>query len=80
MEAFIPCRIYVEHLPRVSNTVAKICDNLSRKSTTTPTDLAHLTHEEDDLPKPFLDWLAHPAENWNLGTEIVNYILKKQNK
>jgi len=80
MEAFIPCRIYVEHLPRVSNTVAKICDNLSRKSTTTPTDLAHLTHEEDDLPKPFLDWLAYPAENWNLGTEIVNYILKKQNK
>ncbi len=75
MEAYIPCRIYVEHLPRKSNTIATICDNLSRKSTTTSTDLSHITHNEDDLPIPFLQWLAHPAENWQLGTEIVNYLM-----
>ncbi len=75
MEAYIPCRIFVEHLPRKSNTIATICDNLSRKSTTTSTDLSHITHNEDDLPFPFLQWLAHPAENWQLGTEIVNYLM-----
>ncbi len=79
MEAYIPCRIYVEHLPRKSNTIATICDNLSRKSTTTSTDLSHITHSEDDLPIPFLQWLAHPAENWQLGTEIVNYLMSKRN-
>jgi hypothetical protein len=71
MEAFIPCRIHVEHLPRISNKAAKLVDNLSRKSTSSTTDLSHLTHTEKDLPKPFQDWLKNPSENWQLGTEIV---------
>jgi hypothetical protein len=63
MEAFIPCRIHVEHLHRISNTVAAIYDNLSRKSSTTLGDLSHLIHNKDDLPPPFLQWLTHPTEN-----------------
>jgi hypothetical protein len=72
LEAFIPCRIHVAHLPRISNKAAKVVDNLSRKSTTTNSDLSHLTHGEKDLPKALRNWLINPNENWNLGTEIVN--------
>jgi hypothetical protein len=76
LEAFIPCRIFVEHLPRVSNKSAKLVDNLSRKSTTTAADLRHLTHSECDLPEPFRRWLENPKENWHLGTEIVTCLSK----
>jgi hypothetical protein len=54
MEAFIPCRVHMEHLHRITNTVAAIYDNLSRKSLTTLGDLSHLIHNKDDLPPPFL--------------------------
>jgi hypothetical protein len=63
MEVSIPCRVHVEHYPRVSNTVATIYDNLSRKSSTTFADLSHLTHNKDNLPPPFLQWPTHPTEN-----------------
>ena len=80
MEAYIPCKIYVEHLTRRSNTAAKITDNLSRTSTSSPSDLLHLTHNEDDLPTSFRHWLAHPTENWNLATDIINNFNTKPNK
>jgi hypothetical protein len=63
MEAFIPFPVNVEHLHRISNTVATNYDSLSRKSSTTLADLSHHTHNEEDLPPPFLQWLTHPTEN-----------------
>jgi hypothetical protein len=63
MEAFIPCCVHVEHLPRISNTVETIYNYLSRKSSTTLADISHLIHNKDDLPPPFLQWLTHPTEN-----------------
>jgi hypothetical protein len=74
LEAFLSCRIHVEHLPRVSTTAARIVDNLSRKSTTAEADLKHITHKEEDIPKAFSKWLKNPTENWQLGTEIVQEI------
>jgi hypothetical protein len=51
MEAFIPCRNDVEHLPRIFNIVATIYDNLSSKSTTTLADLpTSLTMKTTCLP------------------------------
>ena len=78
IEAYIPCKIYVEHLNRRSNTAAKITDNLSRHSTTTPEDLQHITHNQDDLPKPFLQWLSNPTENWNLAIDIITFLEQKK--
>jgi hypothetical protein len=80
MEAYIPCKIYVEHLTRRSNKAAKITDNLSRTSTTSSSDLLHLTHGEDDLPPSFRKWLSNPTENWNLAINIINDIETRTNK
>jgi hypothetical protein len=53
-------------------------DNLSRRSTTTSTDLKVLTHNNNHLPEPLTKWLHHPSENWSLGTEIVNWMESKK--
>jgi hypothetical protein len=57
LKAFLSCRINVEHLPKVSNTGARIVNNLARKSTTTKADLKHISHKEEDIPKAFSRWL-----------------------
>jgi len=73
LEAFLSCKIHVEHLPRVLNTAAGIVGNLSRKSTTTEADLRHVNHKED-IPKAFRTWLKNPTKNWQLSTEILQEI------
>jgi len=78
LEAYISCKIHVVHLPRISNDAAKTVDNLSRRSTTTSTDLKVLTHNSNHLPEPLTKWLHHPSENWSLGTEIVNWMETKK--
>jgi hypothetical protein len=42
IEALLPCKIYVHHLPRCSTLPAMLADALTRKSTTTPTVFQNL--------------------------------------
>ena len=71
IEAALPCKIYVSHLPRVSNSAAKTADNLSRRSTTTAKDEDKLTHPNPILPEAFQAWLAAPTCDWSLPLKIV---------
>ena len=70
LEAALPCKIYISHLPRVSTTAAKIADNLSRLSSTTDEDRRILTHPNKTLPKVFQDWLEAPNCDWSLPQKI----------
>jgi len=76
LEAALPCRIYVHHLPRISTPAAAAADRLSRDSTATAADFRLLTHPNPTLPKAFLSWLKKPLSNWNLGIEIAAEINK----
>ena len=78
LEAFLSCKIHILHLPRTSNPAARLTDNLSRSSTTSETDLCHLTHQPEHLPTPFLTWLQNPTEDWQLGTKIVELLINKK--
>ena len=70
LEAALPCKIYISHLPRVSTAAAKL-----------PTILVNyhlpqmkiriLTHPNPTLPKVFQDWLAAPSCDWSLPQQIV---------
>ncbi len=76
LEAALPCRIHVEHLPRLSTPAAAAADRLTRRSTSTPRDLALLTHPKPRLPEAMQRWLHFPTLNWNLGIELAIEINK----
>ena len=74
LEAALPCKIYVSHLPRVSTAAAKLADSLSRLSTTTDEDSRMLTHPSPILPEVFINWLKNPRCDWSVRTKIVQFI------
>ena len=77
LEAALPCKIYISHLPRVSTRAAVLADNLSRKSTTSLADKQVLTHPNPALPKLFLDWLSNPRCDWSIPLKIVQSLKSK---
>jgi len=77
LEMYIPCKIYVSHLPRLSTSAARCTDNLSRDSTSTKEDLQLLTHSAAHLPNSLLEWLDHPIADWSLPIKIINEISGK---
>jgi hypothetical protein len=73
LEAFLECKIYVEHLKRLSNHVASVVDNLSRTSTTTPELLNELAQVPWAAPRGALvAWLQSPVLDWDLPLKIVD--------
>ena len=77
LEAALPCKIYISHLPRASTRAAVLADNLSRKSTTSLADKQVLTHPNPALPKLFLDWLSNPRCDWSIPLKIVQSLKSK---
>lgn len=67
--------IFVRHLPRRSNFESILADNLSRKSTTKPSDLRMLrnaTHHNP--PRVLVDWLENPVEDWSFAVRLLDYV------
>jgi hypothetical protein len=76
MEAALPCRIYVQHVPRCSTGPATLADALSRETTTTPPQSAKIMHLPICEPQgPLLSWLQSPIPDWTLPIKLVEYIL-----
>jgi hypothetical protein len=72
LEAFLECKIYVEHLRRLSNHVATVVDSLSRNATTTPELLIELVGIPWVEPKGrLLTWLENPLLDWDLPLKLV---------
>jgi len=67
IECLLECKIYVSHVKRCSNNVAKLADQLSRQSTSrgkvmeTVADLVRSAKSEN-----LENWLEWPVLNWNL--------------
>jgi hypothetical protein len=72
LEACLECKIYVEHLRRLSNHVATVVDSLSREETTSPKLLDELANIPWDRPKGhLLPWLENPVLDWDLPLKLV---------
>jgi hypothetical protein len=74
LEAYLPCKIYIEHVPRMSNPLAKLVDSLTRDCTTTMDMKVYLSHPVPIIPKCFEDWLNKPIADWSLPLKLVNEI------
>ena len=74
IEAYLPCKIYIEHVPRMSNPLAKLVDSLTRDSTTTVDMHQYISHHSPYIPKSFEQWLERPIADWSLPARLVNEI------
>jgi hypothetical protein len=78
IEAFLHCRIYVQHVKRVSTDMAKLADSFSRKETTSNECKQKTAHLEHYSPKgEIVSWLKAPLMDWNLGLKLIEEIQKK---
>jgi hypothetical protein len=77
IEVYLPCKIYVKHVKRRSNTMARIVDDLSRKSSTTAETIAKVLESEKYEPKGAIeDWLKNPVLDWTLPEKIIRDIAR----
>jgi len=74
LEAYIPCKVYIEHVPRMSNSIAKLTDSLTRDSTTTESMKEFITHPKPNIPMCFQKWLEKPIADWSLPMQLVKEI------
>jgi hypothetical protein len=75
VEAFLHCRIYVQHVKRISTDMAKLADSFSREETTTAECKMKTNHlEMRKIEGAILDWLKNPLLDWDLGLKLVNEI------
>jgi hypothetical protein len=75
MASFLGSTVSVRHLPRMSTPMARLADQLSRSSTTGPTQLAAISHAySPPVPHVLIDWLHHPEEDWNLPYRMLKYV------
>ena len=72
LEAFLECRLFVEHVKRRSNKMAILVDNLSRESSATTDDLQKIQGLQWHSPQGALNkWLSNPGLDWNLPEKLV---------
>jgi hypothetical protein len=75
MACFLGSTVSVRHLPRMSTPTAELADQLSRSSTTGPTQLAAISHAySPPIPRVLTDWLHHPEEDWDLPYRMLKYV------
>jgi hypothetical protein len=78
VEAVLPCRINVQHIPRCSSPQSLLADQLSCQSTTTETALDYVAHILIHTPTgPMVQWLNTPTSDWELPQKIAEYTLNK---
>jgi hypothetical protein len=70
--AFLGCWVTVQHLPRNSTDSAKLADSLTRRSTTTRSDLNVIKDAKGGkIPSALTRWLAYPFEDWSLPNRLL---------
>ena len=74
LEAYIPCKIYIEHVPRMSTPLAKLVDGSTRDVSTTASMKKYLTHTESYVPIVFQKWLENPITDWTLPAQLITEI------
>ncbi len=78
LEPLLQCKIYVQHLRRVSNKVAEVADSLTRTSTTSQSVLAELKNAQWFTAEgPLIEWLENPVVDWTLPTKIIDWLKER---
>jgi len=65
--SFLPCRVFVNHSPRVSDKASTLADGLSRSSTSEEAKKELGLTPIRPIPAPLAKWLENPTTDWNLG-------------
>jgi hypothetical protein len=77
IEAYLACKIYVKHIKRCSNTMSKLVDSLSRKTTTSEDDLCLISKSQLHHPQGnLIAWLRQPFLDWTLPNKILSDVKK----
>jgi len=78
IEARLECRIFVEHMGRLSTAEAAVADHMTRLSTITAEDEARLEGaERHEVAGALTAWLMDPVPNWDLGLVLLSEISNK---
>ncbi len=78
IEAFLHCKIFVQHQRRLSSKQATLADALSRQRTSTPVFLQQIAHLKKNGPsKNLYFWLNNPGWDWELPRKILADVKEK---
>jgi hypothetical protein len=78
LESLLECKIHVEHVGRMSTSMATLADHLSRASTTTQRDMMRIRHlNVEEVQGPLIDWLHNPGIDWDLPTKMAEYVIRQ---
>jgi hypothetical protein len=70
---FLECRVFVQHIPRLSTLSSCMADNLTRQSTATADVWAKIVGADvREPPEVLWRWLSNPTIDWNLGVSMIN--------
>ncbi len=79
--SYLECIVHVDHLPRLSNRMARTVDRMSRESTMTYHDKELLSSFRDRrIPSVLVRWLYNPTVDWSLPITLLNYVKNKVDK
>jgi len=68
----LPCRIHVQHLPRLSSEAGTLADHLSRRESTSASEEAWASRvEKKPVSGALTRWLEDPSEDWDLANRIL---------
>ena len=75
---YLGCIVHVRHLPRMSDTNARLADRLSRKSTTTGRDRARIRRAmKPTIPPALRRWMESPKPDWDLPGELLHDVQQR---
>jgi hypothetical protein len=76
IEAALPCKIYVDHVPRCSTPLAKLADALTRKPTIPANFFQNHRHLKIHKPRSVLNnMLKNPSLDWNFPLQMADHIV-----
>jgi hypothetical protein len=76
IEAALPCKIYVDHVPRCSTSLAKLADALTRKSTIPTNFFQEYRHLKIHNPRSVLNnMLKKPFLNWSFPLQMADNVV-----
>ncbi len=76
--AFLGSKVYIRHLPRVSNWQASMVDRMSRKTTTTSSDLRLLeSFNVFETPPVLKRWMENPSDDLTLALDLLSLVEEK---
>jgi hypothetical protein len=77
LSSYVCCYVHVDHLPRLSNWEATVCDRMSREKTTSRWDRNLLKSFGYRCPEILMSWLKEPTEDWELPMRLLEFVESK---